>query len=66
MHGDIGGWMMLGMWLVWIVPMVIGCAVWFGARTRSGLDTALDVLEDKYARGEITRDQFYEAKKDLA
>jgi uncharacterized membrane protein len=68
MHGDIGsGTMMLGMWLVWLIPFVlVGGAAWFGIRSHRSETTALELLKQKYARGEITRDQYLEARQDLA
>lgn len=70
MHGDMGAWgwwMMVLMPLIWIsLPALIAWAVWAAARPRSGSPTLLDLLKDSYARGRITRDQFEQAKKDLA
>jgi len=62
----------LGMLLVW--ALVIAGVVW-AVRAASGPsqhyppptlpDTALDILKKRYARGEITKEQFEEMKRDL-
>lgn len=71
MFHDYGWWFMAGP-LFWII--VIGLVI-YAVVTRSrraggpGLpyqeETPLDILKKRYARGEITRDQFEQMKKDL-
>jgi putative membrane protein len=54
--------------------IVIGFVVWLIARAASSPSTApraprsasLDILEQRYARGEIQRDEYLEKKRDLA
>ena len=49
------GW---GMILVWLVPiLLIALVILYGIRDRNGKPerTALDILEARYARGEIDR-----------
>lgn len=65
-HGYGGGFM----WVFWI--LVIAALIWFvssAARDRrnsAGREkTALDILRERYARGEIDRDEFEQKKKDL-
>lgn len=56
------------MWLFWIALIVL--IVWLlkngigGQQRRS--NTALDILEQRYARGEIDKEEFEEKKRDLA
>lgn len=71
MHdGDMGTWawwMMAVMVLVWVaIPALIAWAVWAASRSRREPNTPLDVLKQTYARGQITHDQFEQAKKELA
>lgn len=70
MHGDMGAWgwwMMAFMPLLWLgLPALIAWVVWAAARPRHESATSLDLLKDRYARGEITREQFDQAKGDLA
>ncbi|MCL5278348.1 MAG: SHOCT domain-containing protein [Planctomycetes bacterium] len=60
----------VAMWLFFIVIVVV--IVYFlvrasgaSAATRTPTDTPLDILKKRYARGEITKEQFDEIKKDL-
>lgn len=46
---------------VWLVPILLAAlAMRYGIRDRNGKPerTALDILEARYARGEIDRDEF--------
>ncbi len=71
---DHGGWMFggggLGMILIWLVPIAL--AIWFFSSMgkRSGQDspekTALDILKERYARGEIGKDEFEQKKRDIS
>ena len=68
MWGAWGIFMMLGMLLFWaliIAGIVIGIR-WLGRAggvTRS--DTALEILRQRYARGEIDKDEFEAKRRDL-
>lgn len=69
------GWMgfgMIGMSLFWILLIVAIVALVNGA-WRSGTSaerpqekTALDILKERYARGEIEKEEFEQKKHDLA
>jgi putative membrane protein len=73
------GWMMNGMgfgfifWLVILAAVVAG-AVWFirsqslagSQRSRERRPPAIEALEERYARGEIDREEFFQKKGDLA
>jgi putative membrane protein len=71
MHGGWGGWMIFGgifMLLFW--GGIIALIVWAINRlVRHGgggsKQTPLDIAKERYARGEITREQFEQIKKDL-
>ncbi len=65
-HGFGGGMM----WIYWI--LIIVALVWFVAfATRRGgassgrEKTALEILQERYARGEIDRDEFERKRNDL-
>ncbi len=74
MYGyDHGGWMFgggIGMILVWLVPIAL--VIWlvssWGKRTgqESSEKTALDILKERYAKGEIQQDEFERKKRDLS
>lgn len=73
MHG-FGGGMGGGGWLIWII--LIGVVVWAvitltnrnrrhsppGSRSEN---SALEVLKERYANGEISKEEFEEKKRDL-
>ncbi|MDP1717813.1 MAG: SHOCT domain-containing protein [Burkholderiales bacterium] len=74
MYGyDHGGWMFgggIGMILVWLVPIAL--VIWlvssWSKRTgqESSEKTALDILKERYAKGEIQQDEFERKKRDLS
>jgi len=75
MYGfDHGGWMFGGglmMLLWWLVPiaLVVALAVYLvkppGGRSTTEKN-ALDILKERYARGEIGKDEFEQKKRDLS
>ena len=71
--GEYGhGWGMgIGMLLIWGV-LILGMVMWgkyiWGPGTYAGRDhekSALDFLKERYARGEIEREEFVQKKRDL-
>lgn len=59
------GW---GMTLVWLVPvLLIALAIFYGARSRDEKSerTPMGILEARYARGEIDREEFLKRQADL-
>lgn len=68
-----GGGMLFG-WIIWLV--IIGGIIWVVATIVSNnnrkqqnifphKEDALDILKNRYARGEINREQFEQMKQDL-
>ncbi len=61
------GW---GMILVWLVPiLLVAFVMLYGIRGRnrkSERSAPLDILEGRYARGEIDREEFLKRRDDLA
>ena len=71
--GSGGGWMFGLVHLLWWMLIVVGLVVlarWLldtGRRRRgSGRDRALDILRERFARGEIDKTEFEARKQDLA
>ncbi|MES2012360.1 MAG: SHOCT domain-containing protein [Pseudomonadota bacterium] len=65
-----GGFIMgLGMLLIWLIPLGLLAALVMYLnnqnRTSKPPETAIELLEKTYARGEITRDEFLQKKEDL-
>lgn len=67
-----GGWAMPGMMITgvvfWLLLLgALGVGVWLAARRmRRPRDAALEALRERYARGEITREEFEARRRDLA
>jgi putative membrane protein len=79
-YGYGPGWGMMGGWgygyglvhmIVWIVILVaiVALVVWLVRSLSAGApprrSPGLDVLEERYARGEIGRDEYLQKKKDI-
>lgn len=66
-----GGWglammiMMLVFWGVLIVGIVLAIRWLAGQRDRSRSDRALGILRERYARGEIDKEEFEAKRRDL-
>lgn len=58
----------IGMALVWIVPLLLVFLLFryfSGDRQERRCKSALDILEERYARGEIDRDEYQKRRADL-
>jgi len=71
MHDGMGWWMVFGgVWMLLFWGAVIWLVAWavtrVGGGQRTDSDTPLDIVQRRYARGEITREQFEQLRKDLA
>ncbi|MDO8567217.1 MAG: SHOCT domain-containing protein [Dehalococcoidales bacterium] len=79
-YGMMGPWMMGGYWWGWFMPIIMiifwGLVIWGIVALVRGLsrgdagsatqaDSALEILKRRYARGEITKQEYEERKKDL-
>jgi putative membrane protein len=67
-YGMGGGYWILGLifWILVIIGVVLLIKyLWEGSRAR-GEESALEILKKKYARGEISKEEFEEKKKDLS
>jgi putative membrane protein len=66
-----GGFGMGFMWIFWVAIIVIVMALaWSytgkGKRSENSIPSALDMLKQRYARGEISKEEYEEKKMDLA
>ena len=72
-HDGFGWWMMFGgVWMLIFWGVIIFLVVW-GVRKLSGRGSdatggrnPLDIAKERYAQGEIFRDEFEQIKKDLS
>jgi putative membrane protein len=71
-YGDFGSMGGLGwIWMVLVLAVVIALVVWragsvFGIRGGASEPTPMEILRKRYAAGEITADEFEQAKRTLA
>jgi putative membrane protein len=71
MHEGAGWWMVFGgIWMILFWGGIIALIVWGISRlTRRGgtadKQAPLDIVRERYARGEITREEFEQIKKEL-
>jgi len=74
MMGYGGGWGALGIlhMVLWWVLIILGIVVlvkWLSGgrnQSRANSDRALDILRERYARGEIEKDEYDKRRQDLA
>jgi putative membrane protein len=69
----MGGWFGMGLWWIVIVVLLVAAVVFVFRRAGDGKssappesESARDVLDKRYARGEIGRDEYEQKKRDLA
>jgi putative membrane protein len=71
-YGSMGGFSMV-FWLLALV-LLAGAAIWFmrsspsiglGRRGATASSSGLDLLEQRYARGEVNREEYLQKKGDL-
>ncbi len=71
MHEGMRWWMVLGgIWMIIFWGGLIALIVWGISRLArhgrlNGKQSPLDIARERYARGEISREQFEQFKKDL-
>jgi putative membrane protein len=68
--GAWGGWMIVHavFWIVLLALLIVGAlAIARGyRRDGGGPGSALDLLNERYARGEIDREEYLQRKKDIS
>ena len=57
---------MIFFWVLLIVAVVLSIRWLIGHGKKSGSDSALEILRQRYGRGEINKDEFESRKKDLS
>src|SRR6266576_6884054 len=57
--------MMFLFWVVFIVGLVVAIRWLLGKSREQKTDSALEILRQRYARGEINKDEFESKRKDL-
>ena len=72
MDGGMGIWMFINMifWILAIIGIVF-LVIWVvrragGSEPGKSEESALDILKKRYARGEITKEEYEEKKQDIS
>lgn len=64
MWNTMGSWMFL--WWILIIVVIIGAISFFVRQGNINRDkSALDILKERYARGELSKQEFEEKKRDI-
>jgi putative membrane protein len=74
MHGPGSGWPTMhygyGGWFMWLIlVIVVAMAIYFIVQTHwrgSVSETPLEILKKRYAKGEITKEEYDRLKQDLS
>ncbi|HKJ31963.1 MAG TPA: SHOCT domain-containing protein [Balneolales bacterium] len=68
MPGSYGGWWMF-IWPIIFIAIIVFLFYWLNQKNAGQSpfkqENALDILKKRYARGEITKEEFERMKKDL-
>jgi len=68
MHPFGGGWFMMIIWWLIIIAAIVVAVKWLSQQKSQQLkeDSAIEILKKRYARGEISKEEFEEKKNELA
>ncbi|MGC9092241.1 MAG: SHOCT domain-containing protein [Bacteroidota bacterium] len=64
----MGGWFMMVLFWILVIIGVVLLVRWIGLQNKASMtekESALEILKKRYAKGEISKEEFEEKKKDL-
>jgi putative membrane protein len=60
------GWVFMALFWVLVILAIVALAKWLSSNRNGGSTRRpLDILQERYARGEITREQYEQMRRDL-
>ena len=66
MMGWFGGGIMMIVFWVMFIALIVWIVREFSGRNSTSSSRALDILKERYAKGEISKEEFETKKKDIA
>lgn len=66
MMGWFGGGLMMIIFWVLFIALIVWAVREFGGRNVQSSSRALDILKERYAKGELSKEEFESKKKDIA
>lgn len=65
-YGMMGaGWVLMVLFWGLVILFIVAFARWLSRSSGAATGKPLDILKERYAKGEITRDEFSQMKRDL-
>jgi putative membrane protein len=60
------GFLHMGLWWILLILGIVVLLKWLFAGNRAPADQALQILKERYARGEIGKDEFEQKRRQLS
>lgn len=60
------GFLHMGLWWILLILGIVVLLKWLFSGTRSPGEQALQILRERYARGDIGKDEFEQKRRDLS
>ena len=61
----VAGWFLIVLIWVGLAALAVWSFKWYTKRNASTKQSPIDIAKERYAKGEITKEQFEQIKKDL-